>query len=800
MSEPEAEAVSERPLPAASAEILAKYEDEVAKFSAVSGMDPERFPIKWIKWETLLKGADGIRAPIWRQDQGDIGYILASLHEPGVIFILVRNDGTCCQLGGYAVDRERQEGDSVDYTVKGEPCESLRSLLTSLSEIFANSIDEALRAGREAKADDLTDQQTLLQNELVSLPQPVLILQPPVSDEGTEGEAAVAEDDDPVVPYPRQLPSDNEYWAITKTMKDFVRHAADPMDHTLQDVAANPALGEVVGQRAILDAGALPAILDVLRIRQAQHTADSAQAVAAVQILAQISLSPNVRRTLANADSVKILLSILKKEEKPLMDDLFRTIANCCKNTKFRDLLIQHDGVEPLIYQIKNPSSASKVCYVLWTLNRSEASTKVLVKTHVLSELANHLQNPEKVGEELMLNVTRLLHSLAQYDHDQAESLTAHQIAFFCHGLQSSNSDLVAWCAKAFQIFRIPEEQQKKFMLPGCEGPMRLVRTLDSKEVPVVLAGLEAIAVVSRSKEICNRVVNSTGILSRMQNLWKHDDIAVRKGTIKTLGVLTGEQKCAQWTIKQNLMPDLLAYLRQTDPEFVIYSAKAIGCCCSEKENLARLMEQNGVRTLWSLMKSPVSAVQAAATRALVPFLKSPESPSIVRTFVDGLELLVNLLKSNDPDVQASACMAITEVAKDRENLAVMTDLGVVELLSRLLATKDDSVRKPLADAIGVCANWANNRRRFGEEGAIDPLVSYLRPPSTNKEVHAATAKALKALSEDPENSNNLRHAGVVDYLLVMVESKDTDLQMAAAVAIRNIRTNCVKTDTSDRL
>jgi hypothetical protein len=109
------------------------------------------------------------------------------------------------------------------------------------------------------------------------------------------------------------------------------------------------------------------------------------------------------------------------------------------------------------------------------------------------------------------------------------------------------------------------------------------------------------------------------------------------------------------------------------------------------------------------------------------------------------------------------------------------------------LSTKHDSVRRPLADAIGVCAKWANNRRRFGEEGAVDPLVSYLRPPSNNLEVHAATAKALKALSEDPENSNNLRGAGVVDYLLIMVESQDEDLQMAAAVAIRNIRTNCVR-------
>lgn len=80
---------------------------------------------------------------------------------------------------------------------------------------------------------------------------------------------------------------------------------------------------------------------------------------------------------------------------------------------------------------------------------------------------------------------------------------------------------------------------------------------------------------------------------------------------------------------------------------------------------------------------------------------------------------------------------------------------------------------------IGV-SGQRSNRRRFGEEGAVDPLGSCLR----NKEVHAATAKALKALSEDIENGNKLRHAGFVAYLLIMVSSRYSDLQMMAVVAI----------------
>jgi hypothetical protein len=57
----------------------------------------------------------------------------------------------------------------------------------------------------------------------------------------------------------------------------------------------------------------------------------------------------------------------------------------------------------------------------------------------------------------------------------------------------------------------------------------------------------------------------------------------------------------------------------------------------------------------------------------------------MVRSFVGGLELIVSLLKSKDVEVLASVCAAIAEISKDEENLAVITDHGVVKLLSTLV-------------------------------------------------------------------------------------------------------------------
>jgi hypothetical protein len=72
----------------------------------------------------------------------------------------------------------------------------------------------------------------------------------------------------------------------------------------------------------------------------------------------------------------------------------------------------------------------------------------------------------------------------------------------------------------------------------------------------------------------------------------------------------------------------------------------------------------------------------------------------------------------------------------------------------------DDVLRKNLTEAIAQCCKWGRNRELFGKNGAVAPLVKYLKSP--NIEVHASTAKALHQLSKYPENCITMHHAGVV--------------------------------------
>ncbi|PNF29252.1 hypothetical protein B7P43_G10470 [Cryptotermes secundus] len=158
----------------------------------------------------------------------------------------------------------------------------------------------------------------------------------------------------------------------------------------------------------------------------------------------------------------------------------------------------------------------------------------------------------------------------------------------------------------------------------------------------------------------------------------------------------------------------------------------------------------------------------------------------MVRSFVGGLELILSLLKSTDPSVLACVCAALAKIAQDKENLAIITDYGVVPMLAQLVVMEEDILKEHLAEAIAHCCAWGVNCHEFGCLGAITPLVNYMN--SKDKKVHRATAYALHQLSADPFNCITMHQSGVVSFLLETIGSSDEKLQEASAGCLSNIR------------
>lgn len=88
----------------------------------------------------------------------------------------------------------------------------------------------------------------------------------------------------------------------------------------------------------------------------------------------------------------------------------------------------------------------------------------------------------------------------------------------------------------------------------------------------------------------------------------------------------------------------------------------------------------------------------------LTRFLNIQDAGEKVRSVVGGLELIVNLLKSTNKEVHASICATIVKISKDMENLALLTDHGVVPLLAKLTTTVSMSPVREINNVLpGYC-------------------------------------------------------------------------------------------------
>lgn len=167
-----------------------------------------------------------------------------------------------------------------------------------------------------------------------------------------------------------------------------------------------------------------------------------------------------------------------------------------------------------------------------------------------------------------------------------------------------------------------------------------------------------------------------------------------------------------------------------------------------------------GIRLLWSLLKKPSEEVQASAAWALCPCIERAkvkyedvynqilscshrsitvsqnlqtnqsttchfhifftssfrccflqDAGETVRSLIGELGLILNLLKSSNNELLASVCAVITKIAKDKMNLQILTELGIVPLLANITNTVSESSNKVNGTScMRVTANSSNTR------------------------------------------------------------------------------------------
>ncbi|XP_028660180.1 outer dynein arm-docking complex subunit 2 [Erpetoichthys calabaricus] len=584
------------------------------------------------------------------------------------------------------------------------------------------------------------------------------------------------------------LPS--EYWQIQKLVK-YLKGGNQTATVIALCSMRDFNLAQETCQLAIRDVGGLEVLINLL------DTDEIKCKIGSLKILKEISRNSQIRRAIAGFGGLQMMVNILDSPEKKLKCLAAETIANVAKFRRARRTVRKHGGIKRLVglldcvpsdsanltpEQEKDIEVARCGALALWSCSKSTRNKEAIRKAGGIPLLARLLKSPH---ENMLIPVVGTLQECASEQSYRTAIQSEKMIEDLVKNLSRDNQELQMHCASA--IFKCAEEKETRELVRQFDGLKPLVTLLSMSENKQLLAAATgAIWKCSISLENVAKFQEYKAI-DLLVGLLTDQPEEVLVNVVGALGECAQEQSNRAIIRKCGGIQPLVSLLTGTNQALLINVTKAVGACAIDPENMTIIDRMDGLRLLWSLFKNPNPDVQASAAWAICPCIEnSKDAGEVVRSFVGGLELIVNLLKSDNKEVLASVCAAIAKIAKDEENLAVITDHGVVAMLAKLTKTTDDKLRRYLAEAIGNCCMWGSNRMSFGETGAVAPLVHYLK--SSDTMVHQATSVALFQLSKDANNCITMHENGAVKLLLSLVGSTDEVLQEAAAGCVANIR------------
>ncbi|XP_076302300.1 LOW QUALITY PROTEIN: armadillo repeat-containing protein gudu-like, partial [Lasioglossum baleicum] len=359
--------------------------------------------------------------------------------------------------------------------------------------------------------------------------------------------------------------------------------------------------------------------------------------------------------------------------------------------------------------------------------------------------------------------------------------------------LKSDNVKLRENCALA--IFKCGPNKVARDVVRQTSGLDLMCKFLQEEEVRTNKRLLAAITggiwKCALSKENVVRFNQNGLVAALVPFLEEHEDEEVQANVVGALAECCKDPANRDVLRVNDGLPNLIKLLSSTY-EPLLENIPLVIKECAQNEQCMDIINDpehinDGVRLVWSLLKHPSDTIKKNSCLALVPCIKyAKDSPEMVRAFVGGLELTVSLLESTNTEVLSAVCATIAEIAKDPENLGILSDHGVVDELTKLVSTEDESLRANLTLAIAHCCEWGENNYKFGQLNAVAPLINYMT--SKNKDVLRGVCIAAYYLSKEPMNCITMHSAGIIKHVLRLVGSDDPEVQIAAASTIRNIR------------
>ncbi|XP_048580373.1 outer dynein arm-docking complex subunit 2 isoform X2 [Nematostella vectensis] len=453
------------------------------------------------------------------------------------------------------------------------------------------------------------------------------------------------------------LPS--EYWQIQRMVK-FLKIGNPTATVICLCGLRDFNLSQEMCQMAIRDINGLQILINLLK------TESDKCKIGSLKILQPLTTSSKYNRNaIINLGGVQLLVDLVTTGSQEVQGLAAATLANIAMASRARNILRRCGGIRKMVnllnYQDKSWRKqksqeqknldlevARSAALALWSCSTSMRNRTSIFKAGSVPLLARLIRLER---EDVLIPVVGLVQECAIETRYRTAFKNENMIEPIVQNLKTENQELQIYCANA--IFKCAEDEDTRKVVHKYGGLETLVKLLSSHQNKKLLAAVTgAIWKCSVSVENTKRFLELDiveALLRFLQDEHEEQPEQVQVHIVGALSELAKVQKGRLEILACKGCKTLVDLSTDPNEELVEQVGRAIAACSQDVECRGQFNRRDGLRLLWSLLKSNNPKVIASASWGIHGLMEdTPEAWENARSFVGGLELIVNMLESDD--------------------------------------------------------------------------------------------------------------------------------------------------------
>uniref|UniRef100_A0A8C0EXK2 Armadillo repeat containing 3 n=1 Tax=Bubo bubo TaxID=30461 RepID=A0A8C0EXK2_BUBBB len=311
-----------------------------------------------------------------------------------------------------------------------------------------------------------------------------------------------------------------------------------------------------------------------------------------------------------------------------------------------------------------------------------------------------------------------------------------------------------------------------------------VVLMLSSPEEEVLAKACDALYKFASKGDENKVTLLGLGAVEHLYKLISHEDPVVRRNAIMVFGIMASNHDVRKLLRELDVTNSLISQLApEEDVVIHEFATLCLAHMAVEYTTKVQIFEQGGLEPLIRLLGSPDPDVKKNSVECIYLLVQDFQSRAAVRA-LNVIPPLLELLKSEYPVIQLLALKTLEVISKDRETRIILGESKGLDCLLKILETNEFSDLH--VEALAVLANCledVHTLQLIHQTGGLKKLLSFVGV-STVPSIQKNAAKAITRAAYDSENRKILNQEEVEKCLINLLEVDNDGVKVAASQAI----------------